>query len=49
MQWMLMMITSQELHDQVKTFPLSYLMNNLHMLTIIVLLHVWQWWPSDTL
>ena len=41
--------TSQELHDQVKTFPLSYLMNNLHMLTIIVLLHVWQWWPSDTL
>ena len=41
--------TSQELHDQIKTFPISYLMNNLHMLTIMVLLHVWQWWPSDTL
>jgi hypothetical protein len=38
----------QELHDQVKIFPLSYLMINLHILAIIVLLHVWQWRQSGT-
>jgi hypothetical protein len=37
---------AQELHDQVKIFPLSYLMINLHILAIIVLLHVWQWRQS---
>ena len=32
------------LQDQVKTFSISYLINSLHILAIIVLLHVWQWW-----